>query len=70
MPNPFLYKYSLLFQTIQFVMNTQFTYQKHFFFKTIVCLQKRKTSWTSVLRMTEKSDVEAAILEIFLLLQL
>ena len=33
MPNPFLYKYSVLFQTIQFSMSTQFNYQKHFYFK-------------------------------------
>ena len=33
MSNPFLYKSSVLFQTIQFSMSTQFNCQKHFFFK-------------------------------------
>ena len=33
MPNPFLYKYSILFQTIQFSMSTQFNCQKDFYFK-------------------------------------
>ena len=33
MPNPFLYKYSVLFQTIQFSMSTQFNCQKHFYLK-------------------------------------
>ena len=33
MPNPFLYKYSVLFQTIQLSMSTQFNCQKHFHFK-------------------------------------
>ena len=32
-PNPFLYKLSVLFQTIQFRMSTQFDCQKHFYFK-------------------------------------
>ena len=32
-PNPFLYKYSVLFQTIQFSMSKQFNCQKHFYFK-------------------------------------
>ena len=32
-PNPFLGKYSVLFQTIQFSMNLQFNCQKHFYFK-------------------------------------
>ena len=31
--NPFLYKSSILFQTIQFSMITQFNFQKHFYFK-------------------------------------
>ena len=31
MPNPFLYKKSVLFQTIQFNMSTQFNYQKYFY---------------------------------------
>ena len=39
-PNPFLYKKSVLFQTIQFSMNTQFNYQKHFYFK-LFCLTKQ-----------------------------
>ena len=34
MPNPFLYKQTLLFQTIQFSI-TQFDRQKHFFFKLV-----------------------------------
>ena len=32
-PNPFLCKYSVLFQTIYFRMSTQFNCQKHFYFK-------------------------------------
>ena len=34
-PNPFLNKLSVLFQTIQFSMSTQFNYQKHFYFKQL-----------------------------------
>ena len=33
MSNPFLYKLSVLFQTVQFSMGTQFNCQKHFYFK-------------------------------------
>ena len=33
MPNPFLYKQSVLFQAIQLSMNTQFNCQKHFYIK-------------------------------------
>ena len=33
MSNPFLYKWSVLFQTIQFSMSTQFNSQKDFYFK-------------------------------------
>ena len=33
MPNPFLCKLSVLFQTIQFRKSTQFNCQKHFYFK-------------------------------------
>ena len=33
MPNPFSYKYTVLFQTIQFSISTQFNYQKHSYFK-------------------------------------
>ena len=40
MPNPFLYKQSVLFQTIQFSMITQFNYQKRFYFK-LFCLVKQ-----------------------------
>ena len=32
-PNPLLCKYSVLFQTMQFSMSTQFNCQKHFYFK-------------------------------------
>ena len=32
-PNSFLWKYSILFQTIQFSISTQFNCQKHFYFK-------------------------------------
>ena len=32
-PNPFLYKLSILFQTVQFSISTQFNCQKHFYFK-------------------------------------
>ena len=32
-PNPFLYKESVLFQTIRFSMSTQFNCQKQFYFK-------------------------------------
>ena len=32
-PNPFLFKLSVLFQTIQFSMSTQSNCQKHFYFK-------------------------------------
>ena len=32
-PNPFLYKKSVLFQTIQFSMSTQFNCQKRYYFK-------------------------------------
>ena len=35
MSNPFLYKETVLFQTIQFSMSTQFNYQKHFYFSLI-----------------------------------
>ena len=35
MLNPFLYKKSVLFQTIQFSMSTQFDCQKHFYFKLV-----------------------------------
>ena len=34
-PNPFLCKYSVLFQTIQFSISTQFKCQKHFYFKLL-----------------------------------
>ena len=33
MPNPFLYKWTILFQTIQFNLSTQFNCQKHSYFK-------------------------------------
>ena len=33
MPNPFLYKQTILFQTIQFSISAQFNSQKHFYFK-------------------------------------
>ena len=33
MPNPFLYKLSILFKTIQFSISSQFNCQKHFYFK-------------------------------------
>ena len=33
MPNPFLCKWSVLFQTIQISMRTQFNCQKHFYVK-------------------------------------
>ena len=33
MPNPSLYKYSVLFQTIQFILCTQFNSQKLFYLK-------------------------------------
>ena len=33
MLNPFLYKKTVLFQTIQFNISTQFNCQKHFYFK-------------------------------------
>ena len=33
MPNLFLHKQTLLFQTIQFSTSTQFDFQKHFYFK-------------------------------------
>ena len=33
MPNSFLYKQIVLFQTIQFNISTQFNCQKHFYFK-------------------------------------
>ena len=32
-PNPFLYEYSVLFQSIQFSRSTQFNCQKRFYFK-------------------------------------
>ena len=32
-PNLFEYKQSVIFKTIQFSMSTQFTFQKHFYFK-------------------------------------
>ena len=32
MPNPFLYKWTVLFQIIQFSISTQFNCQKHFYF--------------------------------------
>ena len=35
MPNPFLYKQSVLFQTIQFSMTTLFSMTKIFLFQTI-----------------------------------
>ena len=39
MPNPFLYKLSVLFQTIQFSMSTQFNCQKHLIFQAIQFIQ-------------------------------
>ena len=33
MPNTFLYKRTVLFQTIQFDISTKFNDQKHFYFK-------------------------------------
>ena len=39
-PNPFLYKYSVLFQAIQFSMSTQFNYQKHIYFKLFSLLKE------------------------------
>ena len=33
MPNPFLYKWSVLLQTIRFNMCAKFIRQKHFYFK-------------------------------------
>ena len=33
MPNPFLYKQPVLFQTVQFSMSTQFNWRKQFYFK-------------------------------------
>ena len=33
MPNPFLYKQTVLFQTIQFSMSKEFNYKKYFYFK-------------------------------------
>ena len=33
MPNPFLYNQTILFQTIQLGISTQFNYQKQFYFK-------------------------------------
>ena len=39
MPNPFLYKKSILFQTIQFSMTTQFNCQKTFLFQAIMFSQ-------------------------------
>ena len=38
MPNPFLCKYSVLFQTIQFSMSTQINCQKYF---KLFCLVKQ-----------------------------
>ena len=35
MPNPFLYKLPVLFQTIPFSMSTQFNCQKQFLYQTI-----------------------------------
>ena len=35
MPNPFLYKLSVLFQTIQFSICIQFNCQNHFYFKLL-----------------------------------
>ena len=39
MPNPFLYKKSVLFKTIQLSMRTQFNCQKHFFFKQEIAIE-------------------------------
>ncbi len=33
MPNPFVFKQSVLFKTIQFIINTYFNSKKHFYFK-------------------------------------
>ena len=41
MPNPFLYKWSVQFQAIQFSMSTQFNCHKHFHFKLF--------SWVKIL---------------------
>ena len=38
-PNPFLYKQSVLFRTIQFNISTQFDYQKKFLFQVIQFIQ-------------------------------
>ena len=35
MPNPFLYKQTVLFQTVQFSISTQFSYQKQFYFELL-----------------------------------
>ena len=40
MPNPFLYKDTVLFQTVQFSLSTLFNCQKHFYFK-LFCLFKQ-----------------------------
>ena len=39
-PNPFLWKLSSLFQTIQFSLSTQFNCQKHFYFKLFNLFQQ------------------------------
>ena len=44
MPNPLLYKWTVLFQTIQFSISTQFKCQKLFFFKLV-----NKVKWFQVL---------------------
>ena len=36
MPNPFLYKWTVLFQTIQVSISTQFNCPKHFYFKLFI----------------------------------
>ena len=42
MSNPFLYKETILFETIQFSVSTQFDCQKHFYFKIFSLVKQFK----------------------------
>ena len=44
MPNPFLYESTVLFQTIQFGVSTQFNCQKHYYFKQFSLVKQFSSS--------------------------
>ena len=56
-PNPFLCKYSILFQTIQFSISTQFNCQKHFYFKLYKQLYVTIQLSENTVLMSKKSSI-------------